>query len=61
MDRLTWFIHNADRQCLDQAVEVATGHPVKLKRIEKWAQGEGPNGLTSFRAFMTLLGRGAEE
>ena len=59
MDRLAWFIHNADRQCLDQAVQVATRHPVKLKRIEKWARGEGPNGLTSFREFMTLLGRGA--
>lgn len=44
MDRLSWFIHDADRQCLDQAVEVARRHPIKLKRIERWAAGEGPNG-----------------
>jgi hypothetical protein len=55
MDRLTWFIHNADRQCLDQAVQVATRHPVKLRRIEKWARAEGPNGLIRFREFQKRL------
>jgi hypothetical protein len=55
MDRLTWYIHNADLQCLDQAVEVALRHPIKLKRIERWAAGEGPNGPTRFREFRARL------
>ncbi len=42
MHRLTWFIHNADRQCLDQPVQVASRFPIKLARIEKWTRGEGP-------------------
>ena len=60
MDRLTWFIHNADRQCLDQAVQVALRHPIKLKRIERWAAGEGPNGSERFREFKSQL-RAARE
>ena len=55
MDRLTWFIHNADRQCLDQAVQVASRHPVKLRRIEKWARGEAPQGLVRYREFEERL------
>ncbi len=60
MDRLTWFIHNTDRQCLEQAVQVALRHPIKLKRIERWAAGEGPNGSGRFREFAALL-RAAKE
>jgi hypothetical protein len=55
MDRLTWFIHNADRQCLDQAVAVARRHPVKLKRVERWAHAEGPSGAKCFREFRRRL------
>lgn len=55
MDRLTWFIHNADRQCLDQAVAVARRHPVKLRRVERWARGEGPNGPKCFGEFRRRL------
>lgn len=55
MDRLTWFIHNADRQCLDQAVEVARRHPIELKRIERWARAEGTGGLERFREFNDRL------
>jgi hypothetical protein len=55
MDRLSWFIHDADRQCLDQAVAVARRHPVKLKRIERWAKGEGPGGPERFREFRRHL------
>jgi hypothetical protein len=51
MDRLTWFFHNADRQCLEQALQVTRRHPVNLKRIERWAAKEGPNGLARFREF----------
>jgi hypothetical protein len=55
MDRLRWFIHKADRQCLDQAVQVASRHPVKLRRIEKWARGKGPQGLVRFRELEERL------
>lgn len=41
MDRLAWFFHNNDRQCLSQAVEVAKQHPIKFRFVEKWAEEEG--------------------
>lgn len=55
MDRLAWFIHDADTQCLEQAVRVATLHPVDLKRIERWARGERPRGAERFREFVRRL------
>ena len=55
MDRLTWFIHNADTQCLEQAVQVAMRHPIKLKRIERWAAAEAPNGSVRLREFKARL------
>jgi hypothetical protein len=55
MDRLVWYIHEADTQCLEQAVRVASLHPVDLKRIEPWARGEGPEGLERFRDFTRRL------
>lgn len=51
MDRLTWFFHSADHQCLEQALQVTRRHPVNLERIERWAAKEGPNGLARFREF----------
>ena len=41
MDRLAAFYHWKDRQSLEQAVLVATKHPVKLSKIEKWSTAEG--------------------
>jgi len=41
MDRLSAYFHFKDPQGLDQAVAVATAHPVDLKRIEKWSKSEG--------------------
>lgn len=55
MDRLTWFIHNADRQCLDQAVAVARRHPVNESRIERWSRAEGPTGPERFQEFRARL------
>jgi hypothetical protein len=55
MDRLTWYIHHADRQCLDQAVQVATRQPIDLARIERWAAGESPLGTKRFQEFRRLL------
>ena len=39
MDRSAWFLHIADCQYLDQAVNVANRDPVNLNRIENWAKG----------------------
>lgn len=55
MDRLAWYFHDADTQCLAQAVEVASRHPVDLKRIKRWARGEQPHGDERFREFEQRL------
>jgi hypothetical protein len=55
MDRLAWYFHGADTQCLEQAVRVATLHPVDLKRIERWARGERPHGEERFQEFERRL------
>ena len=55
MDRLAWYFHDADRQCLEQAVRVAGRHSVNLRRIERWARKELPHGPKRFREFAQLL------
>lgn len=44
-DRLTWFYHNNDTQCLEQAVLVAESNPVDIKEIERWSKVEGKSQL----------------
>ena len=61
MDRLAWFIHDADTQCLEQAARVAALHPVDLERIERWARGEGPRGEEGHREFERRLRAGTAE
>lgn len=53
MDRLAWFYHNNDRQCLEQALEVARRHPIKLKSVEIWSSEEGAE--EKFRVFKERL------
>jgi hypothetical protein len=55
MDRLSWYFHNTDFQCLEQAVRVAHLHPIDLSRIERWATGEQPHGTARFREFAERL------
>lgn len=55
MDRLTWLIHSADRQCLEQAVRVAALQPVDLRRIERWISKEGPNAPSRYAEFIRRL------
>jgi hypothetical protein len=55
MDRLTWYFHAADLQCLEQAVRVASLHPIDLRRIERWARGERPHGVERLREFKRRL------
>lgn len=40
MDRLAWFYHYGDRQCLDQAVLIARAHPINRAKIADWSRRE---------------------
>lgn len=40
-DRLTWYFHDKDTECLRQAVLVANHNIVDLKEIERWSKVEG--------------------
>ncbi len=40
-DRLAWYYHNGDRQCLSQAILVTNNHRVDIDEIRKWSEGEG--------------------
>lgn len=55
MDRLSWYFHDSDRQCFEQAIQVASRHPIDLGRIERWANKERPHGAERFREFARRL------
>lgn len=40
-DRLAWYYHDNDRQCLEQAVLVAQENQIDLDEIERWSVREG--------------------
>lgn len=40
-DRLTWYYHDKDSECLRQAVLVAQENPIDLNEIERWSKHEG--------------------
>ncbi len=40
-DRLTWFYHDNDLQCLEQATLVTQENDIDLKEIERWSAVEG--------------------
>lgn len=44
-DRLTWFYHDRDLQCLEQAVLVAQQNYIDLAEIERWSEREGKTAL----------------
>jgi len=46
-DRLAWFYHSGDRQCLSQAVMVSKAREINLEEIKIWSEGEGK--LEEFR------------
>ena len=52
-DRLAWYFHYGDRQCLAQAGMVSRRHPVDVRDIEKWSEAEGK--LEEFEAIRTQL------
>ncbi|MBW2281517.1 MAG: hypothetical protein JRG76_15035 [Deltaproteobacteria bacterium] len=53
MDRLAAYYHWNDAQGLEQAVLVASRHPVHMARIEQWSRREGAEGR--FRDFVDQL------
>jgi len=55
MDRLAWYIHNSDRQCLEQAIQVARRHRIDLTRIERWADAVRPLGTDRYQEFVARL------
>ena len=44
-DRLTWFYHDNDHQCLEQAVLVSQENTIDLDEIERWSGVEGKKEL----------------
>ncbi len=40
-DRLSWYYHFGDRQCLSQAVLVAENNKIDLAEIKRWSKSEG--------------------
>ena len=40
-DRLVWYYHDGDRQCLSQAILVAKDHQIDIDEIREWSGGEG--------------------
>ena len=55
-DRLAWFFHCADRQCLEQAALVAEANDVDLREIRRWSASEGK--LVEFERIRRRLKRG---
>ncbi|WP_148284994.1 nucleotidyltransferase family protein [Pseudobdellovibrio exovorus] len=53
MDRLAWFYHNNDRQCLDQAVMVATDNNINLTKVKRWSEKE--KSTEKFQIFLNRL------
>ena len=55
-DRLASFIHFKARECLDQALLVATAQEgVNLSRVRSWCVSEGRAGELAFEEFIRLL------
>lgn len=40
-DRLLWWYIDGDRQCWEQALDIARNHKVKWSDLKKWHAGEG--------------------
>lgn len=52
-DRLTWFYHSNDQQCLQQAILVAQHNSVDLEEVRRWSATEGK--LSAFEKICTFL------
>ena len=54
-DRLTWYYHYGDQQCLDQAVMVSQRHKIDLREVRRWSEHEGK--LSEFEEIRSSLKR----
>jgi hypothetical protein len=53
-DRLAWYYHNSDHQCLDQAILVSKSQSIDLDEIGRWSEGEGK--LNEFEEIRSRFG-----
>jgi hypothetical protein len=61
-DRLANFVVWSDEQCLDQAVDVASSHPVKMAEIHRWLDREGRGDfIAQFDALIEACRRNRRE
>jgi hypothetical protein len=58
-DRLTWYYHDGDTECLRQAVLVANSKAIDLKEVERWSEVEGK--LEQFKHIRKQLKSNANE
>jgi len=58
-DRLTWYYHDNDTECLRQAAFVAQDRPVDLIEIERWSRAEGK--LEVFGQIRDRLEKGSSQ
>lgn len=40
-DRLAWYYHFGDMQCLSQAILVSNGYRIDIEDIRRWSEGDG--------------------
>jgi hypothetical protein len=52
-DRLSWYYHNNDTECLEQAVLVAKQNSIDIQEIKRWSRVEGKEGM--FEKIRKLL------
>lgn len=44
-DRLSWYYHGGDTECLEQAVLVAQDNEIDLAEVERWSGSEGKSAI----------------
>jgi len=54
-DRLAAFYYWDDRQALEQAILVASAHPVNLREVKRWSKAEGM--VEKYPRFLSRLSR----
>ena len=58
-DRLTWYYHDNDTECLEQAILVAASNDIDVEEIGRWSAVEGKQ--DAFDGIKQKLRRGAQQ
>lgn len=58
-DRLAWYYHDNDTECLEQAILVATSNDIDIREVERWSTAEGKR--DAFDGIKRTLKRGASK